>query len=206
MKPTTPSDTPPVDRYIAERRLANQLSVAAVQAALVKAAADGDTGSNPGPVPFRVMHQLATGTFDGDAQDLLNRISKDFNQRRKFRDIMRGVAVAYQGRQAAAASHDIGGPTTRPGPMFDLIMSPSSRDDGIVYLQLKFHALTKTGVSSDETAHDGSAPSMLFADRDEHFTVLRLPEVMDGTIQIMLDQSHDIVQAFRDPETEFFIR
>jgi hypothetical protein len=47
---------------------------------------------------------------------------------------------------------------------------------------------------------------MLFADRDGHFTVLRLPEVMDGTIQIMLDQSHDIVQAFRDPETEFFIR
>ena len=44
MKPTTPSDTPPVDRDIAERRLANQLSVAAVQAALVKAAEDGEKG------------------------------------------------------------------------------------------------------------------------------------------------------------------
>ena len=206
MKPTTSSDTQPVDRDVAERRLANQLSVEAVQAALVKATEDRDTGSNPAPVPFRVMHQLATGIFDGDAQELLNRISQDFNQRRKFRDIMRSVAVAYQGRQAAAASYDSGGPTTRPGPMFDLIICRSSRDDGIVYLQLKFHALTKIGVSSDETAHDGSAPSMLFADRDEHFTVLRLPEVMDGTIQIMLDQSHDIVQAFRDPETEFFIR
>ena len=73
MKPTTPSDTPPVDRDIAERCLANQLSVAAVQAALVKAAADGETVSNPAPVPFRVMHQLATGIFDGDAQELQRR-------------------------------------------------------------------------------------------------------------------------------------
>ena len=47
---------------------------------------------------------------------------------------------------------------------------------------------------------------MLFADRDGLFTMVRLPEMMDDTIQIMLDQSHDIVQAVRDPETEFFIR
>ena len=47
---------------------------------------------------------------------------------------------------------------------------------------------------------------MLFAERGGRFTVLRLPEMMDDTIQIMLNQSHDIVQAVRDPETEFFIR
>ena len=36
--------------------------------------------------------------------------------------------------------------------------------------------------------------------------MLRLPEMMDNTIQIMLDQSHDMVQAVHNPETEFFIR
>ena len=30
--------------------------------------------------------------------------------------------------------------------------------------------------------------------------------MMDDIIQIILDQSHDMVQAIRDPETEFFIR
>ena len=52
----------------------------------------------------------------------------------------------------------------------------------------------------------GKAADAIIADRDGHFTMVRLPEMMDDTIQIMLDQSHDIVQAVRDPETEFFIR
>ena len=95
--------------------------------------------------------------------------------------------------------------TTRPGPVFDLIMSASSRDDGVLYLQVKFHTppaeITGAGGGA-ERLH----PGMLFAERGGRFTVLRLPEMMDDTIQIMLNQSHDIVQAVRDPETEFFIR
>jgi hypothetical protein len=30
--------------------------------------------------------------------------------------------------------------------------------------------------------------------------------MMDNTIQVILDQSHEMVQAVRNPETEFFIR
>jgi hypothetical protein len=138
------------------------------------------------------MHRLATGTFEGDAQPLLARISNNFTARLQFRDILGSVAMARQEQQAAAASIDTGVATTRPGEMFDLVMSPSSRNDGILYLQVILHSFTKDG--------------MLFADRNGQFAMVRLPEIMDGTAQIMLDQSHDIVQAFRDPETEFFIR
>ena len=59
---------------------------------------------------------------------------------------------------------------------------------------------------SGAAGQDLKGQAMLFADRNGQFAMVRLPEIMDGTAQIMLDQSHDIVQAFRDPETEFFIR
>ena len=113
------------------------------------------------------------------------------------------VSIARQQQQAAAASRDNGGTTIRPGPAFDLVLSSSSRDDGGNYLQVKFHS--KPGEGADDDL-DGPRPTMLFAYRDELFTMVRLPEMRDDIIQIMLDQSHDIVQAVRDPETEFFIR
>ena len=156
------------------------------------------------------MHQLATGTFAGDAQTLLARISSDFSARRQFRDMLSMMAMARQERQAAAASIaasiDIGASATRPGQMFDLVMSPSSRNDGIIYLQVKFHTAPDGGLASGQSGPDQASPTMLFADRSGQFALVRLPEIVDGTVQIMLDQSHDIVQAFRDPETEFFIR
>ena len=113
------------------------------------------------------------------------------------------MSIAKQEQQAAAASRGSGDAIIRPGPAFDLTLSTSSRDDGAIYLQIKFHTEPSHGADSDL---DGSRPTMLFADCDGHFTMVRLPEMMDDTIQIMLDQSHDIVQAVRDPETEFFIR
>ena len=112
------------------------------------------------------------------------------------------MSIASQKQQAAAASRESGGTTIRPGPAFDLSSRPRHERDGAIYLQVKFHTRPGQGADDDLTAR----PSMLFADRDGHFTMVRLPEMMDDTIQIMLDQSHDIVQAVRDPETEFFIR
>ena len=205
MTPAPPSDTAPVDRQTAEKQLTNRLSVEAVRTALARSDEDFSSGRTPGLVTFRVMHQLATGEYEGDAQALLDHIAEDFNRRRQFRGIIGKVAIARQDRQAAAASLDSGGTTTRPGPVFDLIMSASSRDDGVLYLQVKFHTppaeITGAGGGADRLH-----PGMLFAERGGRFTVLRLPEMMDDTIQIMLNQSHDFVQAVRDPETEFFIR
>ena len=149
------------------------------------------------------MHMLATGGYEGDANLLLDQISRDFNKRRQFRGILSTVSIARQQQQAAAASRENGGTTIRPGPAFDLVLSASSRDDGAIYLQVKFHSMLSQGAAEDL---DGPRPTMLFADRDGLFTMVRLPEMMDDTIQIMLDQSHEIVQAIRDPETEFFIR
>ena len=203
MTPASYPDSFPVDRETAELRLANRLSVEAVQVALAQSDDATSTGSAPQPIPFRVMHMLATGGYEGDATLLLDQISRDFNKRRQFRGILGTVSIARQQQQAAAASRDDGGTTIRPGPVFDLVLSASSRDDGAIYLQVKFHLKPNQGADDDL---DGPRPTMLFADRDGLFTMVRLPEMMDDTIQIMLDQSHDIVQAVRDPETEFFIR
>ena len=203
MTPASSPDFPPVDRKTAEVRLANRLSVEAVQVALARSHDAQFVDGAPQIITFRVMHMLATGGYEGDANSLLDQISRDFNKRRQFRSILSTVSIASQKQQAAAASRDDGGTTIRPGPTFDLVLSSSSRKDGAIYLQVKFHARPRHGADEDL---DGQCPSMLFADRDGHFTILRLPEMMDDTIQIMLDQSHDIVQAVRDPETEFFIR
>ncbi len=210
MTPSSPSGPRRVDRDTAETHFANQLSVEAVHNALAAPAAqltEQDAGSR---ITYRIMHQLVTGTFKSDAQPLLARISSDFSARRQFRDMLGMIAMARQERQAAAASIaasiDTGATATRPGQMFDLVISPSSRNDGIIYLQVKFHATPDGGMASGQSGPDQASPTMLFADRSGQFALVRLPEIVDGTAQIMLDQSHDIVQAFRDPETEFFIR
>ena len=203
MTPASSSDTRPFNRETAEIRLANRLSVEAVQVALARSHDGQSVGGAQQMITFRVMHMLATGDYEGDANSLLDQISRDFNKRRQFRGILGTVSIASQKQQAAAASRESGGTTIRPGPAFDLVVSASSREDGAIYLQVKFH--TRPGQGADDDL-DGQRPSMLFADRDGHFTMVRLPEMMDDTIQIMLDRSHDIVQAVRDPETEFFIR
>ena len=203
MTPATSSDFPSVDRETAELRLANRLSVEAVQVALAQSGDPKSIGAASQLLPFRLMHMLATGSYEGDATSLLNQISRDFNKQRQFRGILGTLSIARQQQQAAAASRDDGGITIRPGPAFDLVLSFSSRDDGAIYLQVKFHSKLSQGAAEDL---DGPRPTMLFADRDGLFTMVRLPEMMDDTIQIMLDQSHDMVQAVRDPETEFFIR
>lgn len=203
MTPASSPDFPPVDRETAELRLANRLSVEAVQVALARSDEPTSTSNAPQLIPFRVMHMLATGSYEGDATPLLDQISRDFNKRRQFRGILGTVSIARQQKQAAAASRDSGGSTIRSGPAFDLVLSASSRDDGAIYLQIRFHTMPSQGAADDL---DNPRPTTLFADRDGNFTMVRLPEMMDDTIQIMLDQSHDIVQAVRDPETEFFIR
>ena len=203
MTPASYPDSSPVDRETAELRLANRLSVEAVQVALAQSDDATSTGSAPQLIPFRVMHMLATGGYEGDATLFLDQISRDFNKRREFRAILSTVSIARQEHQAAAASVGSGDAIIRSGPAFDLTLSTSSRDDGAIYLQIKFHTEPSHGA---DNGLDGSRPAMLFADCDGHFTMVRLPEMMDDIIQIMLDQSHDMVQAVRDPETEFFIR
>ena len=206
MTPSSPSKPRRVDRNTAEAHFANQLSAEAVHSALATPAAQLTEQHASSRITYRIMHQLVTGAFEGDARPLLARISADFSARRQFRDILGMTALARQEQQAAAASIDTGATAMRPGQMFDLIISPSSRNDGVLYLQVKFHTAPDGGMPSEQPGSDMASPSMLFADRSGQFALVRLPEIVDGTAQIMLDQSHDIVQAFRDPETEFFIR
>ena len=159
MTPASYPDSPPVDRETAELRLANRLSVEAVQVALAQSDDATSTGSAPQLIPFRVMHMLAMGGYEGDATLLLDKISRDFNKRRQFRGILGTLSIARQQQQAAAASRDNRGITIRPGPAFDLVLSVSSRDDGAIYLQVKFHS--KPGQSAADDL-DGPRPTMLF--------------------------------------------
>ena len=63
MTPASYPDSTPVDRETAELRLANRLSVEAVQVALAQSDDATSTGSAPQLIPFRVMHMLATGGY-----------------------------------------------------------------------------------------------------------------------------------------------
>ena len=160
MTPASSPDTRPFNRETAEIRLANRLSVEAVQVALARSHDAQSVGGAQQMITFRVMHSLATGGYEGDANSLLDQISRDFNKRRQFRGILGTVSIASQKQQAAAASRESGGTTIRPGPAFDLVVSASSREDGAIYLQVKFH--TRPGQGADDDL-DGQRPSMLFA-------------------------------------------
>ena len=108
MTPAASSDLSPVDRETAELRLANRLSIEAVQVALSRSGDPKSIGSIPQLISFRVMYMLATGNYEGDAAPLLDQISRDFNKRRQFRGILCAMSIARQQQQAAAASRDSG--------------------------------------------------------------------------------------------------
>ena len=106
MTPAASSDFPSVDRETAELRLANRLSIEAVQFALSRSGDPKSIGSAPQLISFRVMHMLATGNYEGDAATVLDQISQDFNNRRQFRGILCAMSIARQQQQAAAAKDD----------------------------------------------------------------------------------------------------
>ena len=51
-----------------------------------------------------------------------------------------------------------------------------------------------------------STAEVLFAETQGLFLSLPLPNIMEGLAQIMLPKGHPMIDAFRDPEAEFFIR
>ena len=149
-------------------------------------------------ISVRQLIRLVTGPQTSDDQALLNQISSNFNARRQFRAILNTNALATQHRQAAAASTSSQASQHRPGDEFDLYLRASSKDDGLFYLQLVISETAKT--TKLFTAE------VLFAEAQGLFLSLPLPNIIEGLAQIVLPKGHPMINAFQDPEAEFFIR
>ena len=149
-------------------------------------------------ISIRQLIRLVNGPHTGDDQALLNQISSNFNARRQFRAILNTNALATQHRQAAAASTSSQASQHRPGDEFDLYLRASSKDDGLFYLQLVISETAKTTKLS--------TAEVLFAESQGLFLSLPLPNIIEGLAQIVLPKGHPMINAFQDPEAEFFIR
>jgi len=149
-------------------------------------------------ISVRQLMRLVTGPQTNDDQALLNQISSNFNARRQFRAILNTHALATHQRQAAAASTASQASQHRPGDEFDLYLRASSKDDGLFYLQLAIGETAETDKFS--------AAEVLFAETRGSFLSIPLPNIIEGLAQIVLPKGHPMIDAFRDPEAEFFIR
>lgn len=149
-------------------------------------------------ISVRQLIRIVTGPQTSDDQDLLSQISSNFNARRQFRAILNTNALATHHRQAAAASTSSQAAQHRPGDEFDLYLHASSKDDGLFYLQLVISETAETTKLS--------TAEVLFAETQGLFLSLPLPNIIEGLAQIMLPKDHPMIDAFRDPEAEFFIR
>ena len=149
-------------------------------------------------ISVRQLMRLVTGPQTNDDQALLNQISSNFNARRQFRAILNTHALATHQSQAAAASTASQASQHRPGDEFDLYLRASSKDDGLFYLQLAIGETAETDKLS--------AAEILFAGTQGTFLSIPLPNIIEGLAQIVLPKGHPMIDAFRDPEAEFFIR
>ncbi len=149
-------------------------------------------------IGVRDMLRIIAGPQTESAKEQLSKISTNFLARRQFKAILQSQALASQAQQAAAASVTRGDQKQRSGNEFDLNLIPSTKDDGLFYLQLK--------VKNDQNLLQISRADVLFAESKGVFSSLPLPKIMDGVAQIMIKQGHPILDAFHDPEAEFFIK
>ena len=150
-----------------------------------------------GYISARDLLRIAAGPKNAYDQDLLVRICKDLHARRQFRSILENQAIVSQQQQAAASSL-ASTQRQRFGKDFDLKLIPSSKNDGLFYLQLT--------VTGDVEIARLSKAEVLFAESNGAFLSLPLPKIINNMVQLMVNQDHPMVNAFHDPEAEFFIR
>ena len=108
-----------------------------------------------------------------------------------FKSLVRSMAFYSQPAQAAASTDQI---TERLGKDFDLILRPSTRDDGIFFL------IIKTNLEHLETV------SHLYYLHNDEYNIVAVPSFTEGKSQLMVNQNNKIIEAFRDPKSEFFIK
>ncbi|ADE39935.1 hypothetical protein [Candidatus Puniceispirillum marinum] len=149
-------------------------------------------------ISMRDLLRIAKGPKSEADHALLLRVNDDFMARRQLRVILQSQSLASQPQQAAAASTRKDAIQWRSGKAFDLNLIASSKNDGLFYLQLKLK-------DSEDMARISKA-EVLFAESSGQFFSLPLPKIMDGIAQLMIKHGHPMLDAFHDPEAEFFIR
>ena len=153
---------------------------------------------NPGHIGVRDMLRIIIGPQTDSDQEKLSEISSNFLARRQFKALLKSQTLASQTKQAAASSKTTSGQEQRVGDDFDLNLIPSAGDDKLFYMQLK--------VKKHERFAQISKAEMLFVESKGVFSSVPLPEILDGVSQIMIKQGHPVLNAFHDPEAEFFIK
>ena len=120
-----------------------------------------------------------------------NKITNNPRYLESFKSLVRSMAQYSQPEQAAASADQI---AERLGEDFDLTLRPSTREDGIFFL------IIKTNVKHSETV------SHLYYLHDDEYNIIAIPSFKEGTAQVMVNRNNKIIEAFRDPKSEFFIK
>ena len=149
-------------------------------------------------ISMRDLLHIAKGPKNDADHTLLLRVNDDFKARRQLKVILQSQSLASQPQQAAAASTREDVIQWRSGSAFDLNLIASSKNDGLFYLQLR--------LKDNEDMARISKAEVLFAESSGKFFSLPLPKIMDGITQLMIKDGHPMLNAFHDPEAEFFIR
>jgi hypothetical protein len=139
------------------------------------------------------LHRLWQAA-NGQADDsVLHDISQNLTARRQFKAILSQKASAYQPQQAAASSDS----NIRNGADFDVRITPSSSQDGLVYVQLIFH---------QKASQQDTDKQMLISHCHGIFRQKPLTAVQDQRIQILLHHDDPMLKDLKDPETELYIK
>jgi hypothetical protein len=112
--------------------------------------------------------------------------------RRDFDRLLSRTAVWRCERAAAASTGQL---DTREGEGFRVRLKPSRGAAGQVYLLIEF---TREAPSS-------APQTLVVTGPDGECVRLPLPELQDGTAQILTDEGTDIVRLLRDPKTEILL-
>ncbi|UUX51239.1 hypothetical protein NUH88_05985 [Nisaea acidiphila] len=126
-----------------------------------------------------------------EAQVVLDRAVQDPIAARMLEQVARRVAVATFAEVAAASSGDL---AHRTADGFNLRLLASLAEDGPLYLLV------------DRTEAGAGAPRLLVCIPVRGEPVLTpLPEDGDYPLQLLLAPDAPLVEAFRDPDTRFFL-
>ena len=123
--------------------------------------------------------------------EMIAKISSTASQARRFKTLLRSMAVYTQPSQAAAASAQM---DKRIGEQFDLELKASSRQDGAYFLIIHLHSLTK------------NTPQHLYYFHNTNYNFISLSSVHNGVSQVMVGKDNPVIDAFNDPAAEFFIK
>ncbi len=174
------------------RRLAEKtFEVLSVMDDLLEAEDTGHRGAAR-EVGFSDLFAYASGASAARDQDVRLALIRNPRLRRDLDRLLAKVSVCHFPRAAAASSGDV---DTREGDGFKLRVRRSKAVETQCYVIIDI-----------DPTFDATPTALFVKSRDGGIEKYALPELQDGTIQMLVDAESDLVQNLRDAGTEVYLR